>query len=174
MGHINFHYGWIIVAVGTLCIFACLGLGRFALGMLLPSMAASLNLSYAEMGFISTGNFVGYLVAVLVSGFLVTKIGARKLIFMAMILIGSTMILSGMSQGFLYLLVIYTLTGIGSGAANVPIMALITSWFESSMRGRLPASSSSEADLPLYSQASSSRSLMKFIIRMDGESVGMS
>ncbi len=136
VGHINFHYGWIIVAVGTLCIFACLGLGRFALGMLLPSMAASLNLSYAEMGFISTGNFVGYLVAVLVSGFLVTKIGARKLIFMAMILIGSTMILSGMSQGFLYLLVIYTLTGIGSGAANVPIMALITSWFESSMRGR--------------------------------------
>ena len=136
VGHINFHYGWIIVAVGTLCIFACLGLGRFALGMLLPSMAASLNLSYAEMGFISTGNFVGYLVAVLVSGFLVTKIGARKLIFMAMILIGSTMILSGMSQGFLYLLVIYTLTGIGSGAANVPIMALITSWFDSSMRGR--------------------------------------
>jgi MFS family permease len=99
-------------------------------------MAASLNLSYAEMGFISTGNFVGYLVAVLISGFLVTKMGARKLIFMAMILIGSTMILSGMSQGFLYLLVIYTLTGIGSGAANVPIMALITSWFNSSMRGR--------------------------------------
>ena len=136
LGPINIHYGWIIVAVGTLCIFACLGLGRFALGMLLPSMAASLDLSYAEMGFISTGNFVGYLVAVLLSGFLVNKMGARKLIFMAMLLIGSTMILSGMSQGFLYLLVIYTLTGIGSGAANVPIMALITSWFDSSMRGR--------------------------------------
>ena len=29
--------------------------------MLLPSMAATLQLSYAQMGFISTGNFIGYL-----------------------------------------------------------------------------------------------------------------
>jgi MFS family permease len=34
------------------------------------------------------------------------------------------------------LLSIYTLTGIGSGAANVPVMALVTSWFSSRMRGR--------------------------------------
>lgn len=130
------HYGWVIVAVGTLCIFACLGLGRFAFGMLLPSMAASLNLSYSEMGFISTGNFIGYLVAVLASGFLVMKIGATRLIFMALLLIGFTMILSGMSRGFLFLLASYTLTGVGSGAANVPIMALITSWFAGNVRGR--------------------------------------
>jgi MFS family permease len=133
---IPFHYGWVIVVVGTLCIFACLGLGRFALGMLLPSMATSLNLSYAEMGFISTGNFIGYLVAVLVCGFWVVRIGARKLIFLALLLIGCTMILSGMAQGFRSLLIIYTLTGIGSGAANVPVMALVTSWFTSRMRGR--------------------------------------
>jgi MFS family permease len=130
------HYGWVIVVVGTLCIFACLGLGRFALGMLLPSMATSLNLSYAEMGFISTGNFVGYLFAVLVCGFWVLRIGARKLIFLALLLIGCTMILSGMAQGFRSLLIIYTLTGIGSGAANVPVMALVTAWFTSSVRGR--------------------------------------
>jgi len=130
------HYGWIIVAVGTVCIFACLGFGRFALGMLLPSMAASLKLSYSEMGFISTCNFVGYLFAVLVSGFWVRKIGARKLIFLALLLVGSTMILSGMARGFLPLLIIYTLTGVGSGASNVPIMALVTSWFASRYRGR--------------------------------------
>ncbi len=133
---IPLHYGWVIVVVGTLCIFACLGLGRFALGMLLPSMATSLNLSYAEMGFISTGNFVGYLVSVLVCGFWALRIGARKLIFLALLLIGCTMILSGMAQGFRSLLVIYTLTGIGSGAANVPVMALVTEWFTSSVRGR--------------------------------------
>ena len=161
------------VAVGTLCIFACLGLGRFALGMLLPSMAASLDLSYAEMGFISTGNFVGYLVAVLLSGFLVNKMGARKLIFMAMLLIGSTMILSGMSQGFLYLLVIYTLTGIGSGAANVPIMALITSWFDSSMRGRASGFVVIGSGVAIMLSGKLIHSSTKFIIRMDGESDGM-
>jgi len=133
---IPFHYGWVIVGVGTLCIFACLGLGRFALGMLLPSMATSLKLSYAEIGFISTGNFVGYLVAVLVCGFWALRIGPRKLIFLALLLIGCTMILSGMAQGFRSLLIIYTLTGIGSGATNVPVMALVTAWFTSRMRGR--------------------------------------
>jgi len=132
----SLHYGWIIVAVGTVCIFACLGFGRFALGMLLPSMAASLKLSYSEMGFIGTCNFVGYLFAVLVSGFWVRRIGARKLIFLALLLVGTTMILSGMAQSFIPLLIIYTLTGIGSGASNVPIMALITSWFASRYRGR--------------------------------------
>ena len=44
------HYGWYVVAAGTLCIFASLGFGRFALGMLLPAMAESLNLTYSHMG----------------------------------------------------------------------------------------------------------------------------
>ena len=37
----TFHYGWYVVAAGTLCIFASLGFGRFALGMLLPAMGAA-------------------------------------------------------------------------------------------------------------------------------------
>ncbi|MCK5194760.1 MAG: MFS transporter, partial [Desulfobulbaceae bacterium] len=47
------HYGWYVIAAGTLSIFAGLGLGRFALGMLLPSMGEALHLSYSEMGLIS-------------------------------------------------------------------------------------------------------------------------
>ena len=51
----SLHYGWIIVMVGTLVIFACLGLARFAFGMLLPSMSAGLGISYDEMGFFGAG-----------------------------------------------------------------------------------------------------------------------
>ena len=130
-----FHYGWLIVFTGTLGIIACLGFGRFALGMFLPSMASSLNLTYAQMGFISTGNFLGYLAAVLISGYWAFRIGARKLIFLALLLVGLTMILSSMARSFFYLLIVYTLTGIGSGASNVPIMALVSSWFVSKKRG---------------------------------------
>ena len=39
------HYGWHVVWSSTLCLFACLGLGRFALGMLLPAMGASRGLN---------------------------------------------------------------------------------------------------------------------------------
>jgi MFS family permease len=131
-----FHYGWLIVAAGTLCIFAGLGLGRFALGMLLPSMAASLGLSYSQMGLISTANFLGYLVAVLAGGFAVRHFGSRRLIFAALMIVGISMGLVGMAGGFLSVLGLYLLTGVGSGAANIPMMGLVTAWFHGSQRGR--------------------------------------
>src|SRR5512143_3254614 len=86
-----FHYGWIIVGTGTLCIMACLGFGRFSLGMLLPSMASTLHLSYSQMGFISTVNFLGYLVAVLASGLWAIRIGPRRLIFISLLTVGLSM-----------------------------------------------------------------------------------
>jgi len=131
-----FHYGWVIVATGTLCICACLGFGRFAIGMLLPSMASTLQLSYSQMGFISTANFLGYLVAVLVSGFWAMKMGSRRLIFVALLLVGICMALISQAGSFAQVLVLYMLTGMGSGASNVPVMGLVSSWFSSKKRGR--------------------------------------
>jgi MFS family permease len=133
---IPFHYGLIIVATGTLCNLACIGLGRFTLGMLLPSMAGSLNLTYSQMGIIGTMNFVGYLAAVLVSGFLEARLGAVRLIFAALILVGSSMLLLGLVKSFLFAVLLYTLTGVGSGAANVPTMGIVTRWFTRQKRGR--------------------------------------
>jgi len=130
------HYGWVIVATGTLCLFACLGLGRFALGMLLPSMAASLDLSYSQMGLISTANFLGYLVAVLASGYAVRHLGSRRLIVTALTVVGLSMGLIGLAGGFVSVLGLYLVTGLGSGAANIPMMGLVTSWFAKPRRGR--------------------------------------
>lgn len=130
------HYGWFIVPTGTATIFVALGLGRFALGMLLPSMGASLDLSYDEMGYISTGNFVGYLVAVLLAGSLVRKMGARRAIAFGLFLVGSSMLLVGRAENFILVLILYVLTGVGSAAANVPIMGLVSHWFARHMRGR--------------------------------------
>jgi MFS family permease len=131
-----FHYGWVIVATGTLGILACLGLGRFALGMLLPSMASTLDLTYSQMGFISTANFLGYLVSVLVSGFWAVKTGSRRFIFIALLIVGISMALVSQAKSFQSVLILYMVTGIGSGAANVPIMGLVSAWFASSSRGR--------------------------------------
>lgn len=136
ISRLPFHYGWVIVFTGTVCMVACFGFGRFALGMLLPSMAASLNLTYSQMGFISTANFIGYLISVLISGIIANRTGARKLIFIALSLIGVTMILVSRAQSFDQALILYTLTGIGSGAANIPMMGLVSSWFTKRRRGR--------------------------------------
>ena len=130
------HYGWYVVAAGTLCIFASLGFGRFALGMLLPAMAESLNLTYSQMGLISTSNFIGYLVAVLFCSYISEKIGSRFLIFFALLLVAVSMLLISRANSFTTVAIIYTLTGVGSGASNVPMMALVASWFSTRQRGK--------------------------------------
>jgi len=131
-----FHYGWVIVFAGMLCILACLGFGRFALGMLLPSMASTLHLTYSQMGFIGTANFLGYLASVLVSAHFAGRIGSRRLILIALLTVGISMALVSRAGGFVPVLVLYMITGIGSGATNVPVMGLVAAWFSSRMRGR--------------------------------------
>jgi MFS family permease len=130
------HYGWYVIAAGTLCIFAGLGFGRFALGMLLPAMSDSLKLTYSQMGLISTSNFVGYLLAVLVCGHISTRIGSRLLIFLALLLVAVSMLLVSRANSFMTVAFFYTLTGMGSGASNVPMMALVASWFSTGQRGK--------------------------------------
>ncbi|MGB7629983.1 MAG: MFS transporter, partial [Candidatus Deferrimicrobium sp.] len=129
-------YGWVIVFAGMLCILACLGFGRFALGMLLPSMAATLHLSYSQMGFIGTANFLGYLASVLVSAHWAGRIGSRRLVFLALLTVALSMALVSRATGFLTVLLLYMVTGMGSGAANIPVMGLVSAWFSSRQRGR--------------------------------------
>ena len=93
--------------------------------MLLPSMAGTLGLSYSQMGFISTANFLGYLVSVLFCGHLAIRVGSRRLIFAALLVVGISMSLVSRASGFLQVLVLYMITGIGSGATNVPLVAVL-------------------------------------------------
>ncbi|BDQ33574.1 MFS transporter [Pseudodesulfovibrio portus] len=130
------HYGWVICLTGAVVLFSCLGLGRFSLGMLLPSMGSSLDLSYSRMGLISTGNFAGYMVAVLLAGTVTQALGARKTIAAGLVLVSLSMILISFCAGFHGILILYFATGIGSGLANVPLMGLISHWFLKDIRGR--------------------------------------
>lgn len=131
-----FHYGWLIAITGTFCIIACLGLGRFALGMILPSMGKALNLSYSQMGYIGTGNFIGYLISVFLAGQVISCYGQRVYIFFSLLLVGSTMIFLSKGNSFYYILMLYILTGIGSGGANVSMMSLVSTWFGKKKRGK--------------------------------------
>ncbi|SDZ83788.1 Sugar phosphate permease [Desulfuromusa kysingii] len=135
MKKLPFHYGWLIVFTGTLTLFSCLGLARFAFGMLLPSMGAGLELAYDQMGYLGTGNFSGYLFAVAITPTVLNKLRPRTTISVGLFLVATT--LAGMSQAnfFWQLLLLYVLTGVGSGLANISTMVLIAHWFRREKRG---------------------------------------
>lgn len=132
----SFHYGWIVLLTGIAVMFSCLGLGRFALGMLLPSMGAALGLDYGQMGLIGTANFTGYMISVFFAGRISNRFGARLTIACGLFIVGLSMCLIYAASGLWSALIPYILTGMGSGLANIPMMGLVAGWFARKWRGR--------------------------------------
>ncbi len=134
-GEGQFHYGWIILLVGFIGVVGALGFGRFAYTPILPSMKEGLSLTYTQMGWIGTGNFIGYLTFSLLGGYVATRIGPRLVISVALVLVAVSLFLTGIADSFEFAVAMRTLTGAGSAASNVPIMAMASAWFASSRRG---------------------------------------
>ncbi|OGP90865.1 MAG: MFS transporter [Deltaproteobacteria bacterium RBG_16_47_11] len=134
-GRLGIHYGWIVMAMGTLTTIGTHGFGRMAYTIILPSMKDGLHFTYAQLGLLGTGNFIGYLTLAIIGGFLASRFGSRLVITFALILMGLTMILTGLAQTFSFAFFMRLLTGFGNGAAYVPAMALGSAWFVLKRRG---------------------------------------
>ncbi|MHB1166991.1 MAG: MFS transporter [Carboxydocellales bacterium] len=129
------HYGiWVLLA-GVVTVFGCLGLGRFAMAMILPSMRVGLGLNYSELGLVVSAAFAGYLGSTVLSGFLAAKYGSKQVITVSMVLIGIGMLMTGRANGFALSFIGQLLAGIGAGGSNVPVMGLVARWFAPARRG---------------------------------------
>lgn len=129
------HYGWVVVGVGVVVSMAVLGIARFAFGMVLPSMQGALGFSYEQMGWIGTSNFLGYLVGASSSGALTARWSPRGVIAASLALITVALGSVSLAAGFWAVLATFTVTGLGSGAANVAMVGLVSRWFLRSVRG---------------------------------------
>jgi sugar phosphate permease len=129
------HYSWIILVIGTLIVFGALGLGRFGYTMVLPAMQKGLGMDNTHAGILATANLAGYLVLSVIGGALASRYGPRTVITAGLTLAGLSMMLTGTSSGLLAAVIWRALTGIGSGASNVPVMGLMPAWFAPKRRG---------------------------------------
>lgn len=129
------HYGIWILIVGMLTIFGCIGLGRFAMGMILHTMGEELALSNTLLGIIVSANFFGYLTSTMVCGALAVKFGPRAVIGVAMILVAIGMGVAGVANGFLTAFIAQLLIGLGAGGSNIPTLGLIAKWYAEKVRG---------------------------------------
>jgi len=129
------HYGWVILGLGLLCVMASLGFGRYVFTAILPSMMKGLSLDYTQMGLLGTGNLGGYLLFAVVGGFLSVRYGPRLVISTSLFFLGILLFLTGLADSFAFAFGMRFLTGLGSGAAYVPMMGLLAAWFSSEKRG---------------------------------------
>jgi sugar phosphate permease len=129
------HYGWVVIFMGLLTTIAAHGFGRMSYTIILPAMKDGLEFNYTQLGLLGTGNFIGYLTMALIGGFLAAHFGTRIVITAALVLMGITMILTGLAQSFGFAFAMRLLTGLGNGASYVPAMALGSAWFAMKNRG---------------------------------------
>lgn len=129
------HYGWIVIITGMLATIAAHGFGRMSYTVIYPAMKRGLELSDTQMGLLSTGNFIGYLLFAIIGGFLASRYGTRRVISLSLVLMGISMLLTGLANSMEWAFAMRLLTGLGNGGAYVPAMALGSIWFTMRRRG---------------------------------------
>ena len=129
------HYAWVIAFTGTLVLILSHGFGRMSYSVILGSMKEGLSLSYTQIGLIGTGNFIGYLCLAVIGGFLAARFGIRRVLFIALLIMGVSLFLTGLSNTFSFAFLMRLITGMGNGGSYVPMMALPAAWFVARKRG---------------------------------------
>jgi MFS family permease len=129
------HYAWIIAFTGTLVVLLGHGFSRMSYSILLPPMKEGLLLTYSQAGLIGTANFIGYLCLAVVGGLIAVRFGARRTIFVSLIVMGISLFLTGLSNSFDFAFLMRLITGMGNGGSYIPMMALPAAWFASRKRG---------------------------------------
>lgn len=131
----RFHYAWVVLTVGTLITFGALGLARFGYSLLLPAMQTGLGLSNTGAGGLATANLTGYLALSLIGGALAARFGPRLVASLGLACAGVGMFFTGLANTLGVAMLFRAITGLGSGASNVPIMGLMSAWFSPRKRG---------------------------------------
>lgn len=107
-------YEWQVMLILSVA-FGLVGLDRFILPPLFPSMMGDLHLNYQDLG-----NLVGILaiawgVAAIVMGYLSDRLGRRRVLVPAVVVFSVLSALSGMAAGLMSLLVIRAIMGAAEG-----------------------------------------------------------
>ncbi len=112
-----------------------MGLARFGYTVVLPSMQAGLGMDNTAAGGLATANLIGYSTLALLGGALASRFGPRVVITGGLLLAAAGMVLTGLANGFGTAAFWRFVTGMGSGAGNVPAMGLLAAWFGARRRG---------------------------------------
>lgn len=126
-----------IILSSFLVIFACIGFGRFAFGMVLPNMQSSLEITTTQVGLIGTSNFIGYIIGILFANILYSKYTTHKLIFTTMLLQGLSMLAMIIFDDYILISIVYTLSGFFAAIVNMAIMSYLSKVVPKEIRGKI-------------------------------------
>jgi MFS family permease len=129
------NYGWVIVGVGVLVKMSGLGFGRFAYPILLPFMKGTLGFNYSQMGLLSGGIMLGYLLFSFVGGRLAAGFGSKKVVVCSLLCSSLSMLLLSIASGLAPMLLFTFAMGAGAAGAHIAMTTLPMAWFQRNRLG---------------------------------------
>lgn len=127
---------WIRIIPAVFLMYTISYFDRVNIGLAIPSMSVSLDLSPAQAGLAGGIFFWGYLITFLAAGWLAPRFGARTTVFWALLAWGSCAMLSGLVQDFNQLLLVRFLLGAAEGPVWTSASMLLAQWFLKPERAR--------------------------------------
>jgi MFS family permease len=106
------------------------GISRHILPVIYPSMQATLEMGYTQLGVLTSAYFFPYMVFSLICGYLSDRIGSRSIISLGCLVCAIGILGMGFSKGFVSLFIFSLITGVGAGGLYVPTISSILKWLE--------------------------------------------
>lgn len=119
----------LLIVLGIISTLVSVVFARLAYGLVLPSMRADLNLSYAEAASLGTVTATGYLSVLLYAGTFAARYGARRAILLGMTFALAGFAGLGLSSHYGLLVLFMVLLGFGTAFTFTPLISLLGSWY---------------------------------------------
>jgi sugar phosphate permease len=140
---------WYKIGILLFLIYLICFADRSNIGVAAPDMVKELGLSGAVTGALLSAFFWGYVVTQLPGGWLASRIGPKRVIVGALLVVGVTGCLTGLTNHLPSLLAVRFVMGLAEGVIWPSFAVMFVNWFPTSERGR--AVSLSQYALPLAS-----------------------
>jgi sugar phosphate permease len=128
------HLAWIILGICFVHLFINYSV-RLGFGVVLPEMIRTLGFSRVDGGSIYNAYLLTYIAVTPLTGYLTDRLGARRVISVCLVLLGSGVVLLGTVEHLWSACVFFGLTGLGASGLWVPILTVVQRWFSYQRKG---------------------------------------
>ena len=130
----GFHWAWIILAVSFFNVAVCYSI-RLGFGTIFPVMIPYLSLTRIEGSTIINFHLAVYICLTPLMGNLTDRFGARWIIALFCIVLGTGTFLMGTVDHFWSAFFLFGLVGAGASAMWIPVLTVVQRWFAPRRRG---------------------------------------
>lgn len=128
------HWAWVILAVCFCNLFINYSI-RLGYGVVLPEMIRDLEFSRTAGGSIYNAYLFVYLVLTPFTGFLTDRLGARRVIAVCSLILGTGVLLMGTVRSLPAACIFYAIVGLGATGMWTPVITVVQRWFSPKKRG---------------------------------------